>query len=206
MGLNHEMTRELLWNEFPTDQRGTYFRQFWSIAAHILENGSTLPAAQLRDIEPIRQWPENSPLGGNSPRSPDPNAPPFLVLIVRAQLIKKYPNVIVYAQRINAAGTSLSGEDPVYPIFDAMIGEDTAFYGFDLTEAQVRADNRWYFVLEEQPGEPKFAEEDTDREAIHYTEDPAAYGTSAGLFAKDRFLRPFRLGIQAAALLPAEGS
>ena len=29
LGLNHEMSRELLWREFPTDQRGTYFRQFW---------------------------------------------------------------------------------------------------------------------------------------------------------------------------------
>ncbi len=27
--LNHEMSRELLWREFPTDQRGTYSSQFW---------------------------------------------------------------------------------------------------------------------------------------------------------------------------------
>ncbi len=26
VGLNHEMGRELLWREYPTDQRGTYFR------------------------------------------------------------------------------------------------------------------------------------------------------------------------------------
>ena len=29
VGLNHEFARELLWREFPTDQRGSYFRQFW---------------------------------------------------------------------------------------------------------------------------------------------------------------------------------
>ncbi|MCZ0984912.1 hypothetical protein O1M54_02825 [Streptomyces diastatochromogenes] len=29
VGLNHEMARELLWREYPTDQRGTPFRQFW---------------------------------------------------------------------------------------------------------------------------------------------------------------------------------
>jgi len=29
VGLNHEMTRTLLFNEYPIDQRGTYFRQFW---------------------------------------------------------------------------------------------------------------------------------------------------------------------------------
>ena len=31
VGLNHEMACELLWREFPTDQRGSYFRQFWDV-------------------------------------------------------------------------------------------------------------------------------------------------------------------------------
>ena len=31
VGLNHEMGCELLWREFPTDQRGSYFRQFWDV-------------------------------------------------------------------------------------------------------------------------------------------------------------------------------
>ena len=30
VGMNHELARELLWLEYPTDQRGTYSRQFWS--------------------------------------------------------------------------------------------------------------------------------------------------------------------------------
>src|ERR1044071_9866830 len=32
MGLNHEFARELLWREYPTDQRGSYFRQFWDVS------------------------------------------------------------------------------------------------------------------------------------------------------------------------------
>ena len=28
-GANQEMNRELLWREYPTDQRGTPFRYFW---------------------------------------------------------------------------------------------------------------------------------------------------------------------------------
>ena len=28
--MNHELARELLWREYPTDQRGTYSRQFWA--------------------------------------------------------------------------------------------------------------------------------------------------------------------------------
>ena len=35
VGLNHEFSRELLWNEYPTDQRGSYFRQFWNVAGRI---------------------------------------------------------------------------------------------------------------------------------------------------------------------------
>ena len=30
IGLNHEMGRELLWREYPTDRRGCYFRFFWN--------------------------------------------------------------------------------------------------------------------------------------------------------------------------------
>ena len=33
VGLNSEMGRELLWRGYPTDQRGTYFRQFWDATA-----------------------------------------------------------------------------------------------------------------------------------------------------------------------------
>ena len=31
VGLNYEFARKLLWREYPTDQRGSYFRQFWSV-------------------------------------------------------------------------------------------------------------------------------------------------------------------------------
>ena len=31
VGLNHELSRELLWREYPTDLRGSPFRQFWDV-------------------------------------------------------------------------------------------------------------------------------------------------------------------------------
>jgi hypothetical protein len=34
VGLNHEFARELLWREYPTDQRGSYFRQFWDVSSY----------------------------------------------------------------------------------------------------------------------------------------------------------------------------
>ena len=35
VGLSHEFARELLFNEYPTDQRGTYFRQFWDTRGRV---------------------------------------------------------------------------------------------------------------------------------------------------------------------------
>ena len=32
VGLNHEFARELLWREYPTDQRPSSFRQFWDVS------------------------------------------------------------------------------------------------------------------------------------------------------------------------------
>ncbi len=220
-GLNHEMTRELLWNEFPTDQRGTYFRQFWDVSGHVLANGSTLPPEQLRDIKVFREWDPNAPLGGNSPRPlAGPNGDqPFLVLVVRAQLIQKYPNVIVYAQKTQdgtGGGKTLIGEQR-HPVFYALLKPDTAFYGFDLTADEIREDESWYFVLQEQPGEPKFAEEGANLATQTFTtpsnffirddetNDPVAtFATSAAHFAHETFLLPFRLGIQGTAMLPQE--
>ncbi|HET7543090.1 MAG TPA: hypothetical protein VFK05_24625 [Polyangiaceae bacterium] len=204
VGLNHEMTRELLWQEFPTDQRGTYFRQFWDIAGHILEDGSTLPADQLRDIKPIRKWGKGTDLGGNSPRPPPLSNPsaPFLVLVLRAQLIQKYPNVIVYAQKLDAVTQQLTGTQQ-HPVFYALLEPDVAFYGFMLTEADIRSDPSWYFVLQEQPGDPKFADEASDRASSKNTSVGAAgLGQTSSVVADRTFLQPFRLGVQAISLLP----
>ncbi len=37
MGLNHEMASELLWREFPTDHRGSYFRSFWDTSIYSVD-------------------------------------------------------------------------------------------------------------------------------------------------------------------------
>ena len=219
-GLNHEMTRELLWNEFPTDQRGTYFDQFWDISGHILPDGSSLPPAQLRDVRPLRLWNRDAGLGQNSPRplplTPTGDEAPFLVLVVRSQLIQKYPNVIVYAQRVQGqpGSQTLTGEQR-HPVFYALLKPDVAFYGFPLTIDDIRTDPSWYFVLQEQPGEPKFAEDGADLSVQTFT-DPAHFfvrddatnapvlksATSASQLAKVTFLEPFRLGIQGTVMLP----
>jgi hypothetical protein len=52
VGLNHEIASELLWREYPTDQRGSYFRQFWDVSDFLAEaiTGQHALRERLRDI------------------------------------------------------------------------------------------------------------------------------------------------------------
>ncbi len=136
-GLNTEMGRELLWRGFPTDQQGTYFRQFWEGAQ--------------RDIEPIDQW-GAKPLGENllGP-GPDEN----LVLLIRGDLLSRYPNAVIYAAK--ATGNPREpGSEEKYPIFRGTLQPDITFLGFDLTSGEATKDAGWFFIIQEQPTEPRF--------------------------------------------------
>jgi hypothetical protein len=57
VGLNHEFARELLWREYPTDQRGSYFRQFWDVRKKIAEAVDKEAAREkFKDIKAIHTW------------------------------------------------------------------------------------------------------------------------------------------------------
>jgi hypothetical protein len=143
VGLNHELGRKLLWNGYPTDQRGTYFRNFWDIRSRT--DGST-----SGDIGPITQW--TGALGANRPSATDP-----LILLVRGELICRYPNVVVYAaQGVKPNGARQPGPTEKQPLFFARLDPDVALFGFDLDPDEARADPGWFFVLAEHPSEPRF--------------------------------------------------
>jgi hypothetical protein len=144
VGLNHEMARKLLWNGYPTDQRGTYFRYFWDIGSRT--DGSTNP-----DIGRIHEW--TAPLGANETHAKDP-----LVLLVRGELIRRYPNVIVYAARPQPDGTGGREPGPTeeHPIFFGRVEPDVALFGFGFDAADAGGDPGYFFVLQEHPSEPRF--------------------------------------------------
>ncbi len=50
-GLNYEFGKELLWREYPTDRRGSYFRQFWDTRGIIADDPSTESGDRLRAIQ-----------------------------------------------------------------------------------------------------------------------------------------------------------
>lgn len=152
VGLNSEMGRELLWRGYPTDQCGTCFRRFWDAG----------PAA-TPDIPPIPEW--NTGLGGNAADPGDQ-----LVLLLRGELLRRYPGVIVHAVkavvRDGRRGLATDAPDGVapplesHPAFRGSLDADTSFVGFDLTRAQVTAGDGWFFVLQQQPTEPRFGLDD----------------------------------------------
>jgi hypothetical protein len=101
VGLNHEFARELLWREYPTDQRGSYFRQFWETRGFINTEGLTPEELQekLRDIPPIHLWSKFSDLGDHDNRETAGEKEEEVVLVIRGELLKKYPDAVIYAHR-----------------------------------------------------------------------------------------------------------
>jgi hypothetical protein len=99
VGLNHEFARELLWREYPTDQRGSTFRQFWDASTAFNSKGLAADAFKesLRDIPPLHKWSVNSRLGSHNNRSQ--NGDKDLVLVIRGELLKRYPTAVIYAHR-----------------------------------------------------------------------------------------------------------
>jgi hypothetical protein len=144
VGLNHEMARKLLWNGYPTDQRGTYFRHFWDLRSRADAHDTT------GDIGPIHTW--TGALGANRVLPYDP-----LVLLVRGELIRRYPNVVVYAaEGILQNGQRQPGPNEQQPLFFARLDPDVALFAFNLDPKAVTANPGWYFILQEHPSEPRF--------------------------------------------------
>ncbi len=159
-GLSHEMSRELLFHEFPTDQRGTYFRQFWDVRGAAAPDGTPIDPETMRDITAIHTWSATSVLGDHTARTP-PAPPDHLVLLVKGELLRRFPNTLVYAaDAVVEAGVRTLGTSTRYPIFSGRLDPDLAFFGFDLQAAEARgggtAGNGWFFVLAEHPAEPRF--------------------------------------------------
>jgi hypothetical protein len=221
IGLNHEMSRELLWREYPSDLRASCFRRFWG--GHLV-------------MPEIHAWASESELGmhfgdGGGER---------LVLLVRGELLRRYPKTVIYA--VPAIDERTPGEGRRHPLFRAALSPDTTCLGFDLDSEDVRGgddDPGWFFVLEQPPGQPRFgldesisaerapgdltswndvawedvAASDEARDALTHAPaggplagrrlDALEWGFNAGHMAAITLQRPVRVLLRAADLLPA---
>jgi hypothetical protein len=272
VGLNHEFARELLWREYPTDQRGSYFRQFWDVSDFLYDekdlisltkiaikklytleefdtakdqviadhpgisdralNGKILEQIvrnrysdldeeayqakleaegnrldeklneeireSLKDIPELHWWSKFSKLGDHDHRenykkskmNENPDAETSedkseVVLVIRGELLKKYPNAVIYAhkaewqyrdgeidtgeERVLVEITEEEKDDPPRtkiktPLYEAKVEPDIYFFGFDLDAVTAKGGTGddedtapgWFFVIKERPGEPRF--------------------------------------------------
>jgi hypothetical protein len=186
VGLNHEFARELLWREFLCDLRGTTFRQFWDVRDYLAEPGidPEVVREQLRDIPPLHRWSRRSVLGDHDNRELSGTKEEELVLVIRGELLKRYPTAVVYAHKAEwertdgeidrtrprqLADLGADEEHPprdkvLTPLYTAPVPPDIYFFGFDLTVEQALGgsgeqdtdDPGWFFVIKERPGEPRF--------------------------------------------------
>jgi hypothetical protein len=152
VGLNEELARELLWREYPADRRVTYFRTFWGAAV----NGVATP-----DIPAISSFDASGHLGDHMA---DHASGGQLVLLIRAELFRRYPNALVSAvpAKWNADNKTRTLDTPrQWPIFRGEIGTDIVFFGFNIEDPKGSDDPNagkpgWYFLIEEHVTEPRF--------------------------------------------------
>ena len=168
VGLNHEMARQLLWNGYPTDQRGSYFRQFWDVAGYWPQGGDPTDPAQLaellKDIPPIHEWPRSRALGLNENRTDV--VVDNVVLLVRGELLRRYPHTDIFAGKAKAGadgehGRVLDETDERHPIFRGTLAPDITFFGFNLSVEDARGGTAaspegFFFVFQEQVTETRF--------------------------------------------------
>ncbi len=166
VGVNHEFAREILWREYPSTLRGSYFRQFWDVTSFFSGIAPDDPQReqklktlheQLYDIPEIHTWPIQSILGDHDNREVGGAKEDELVLVIRGELLKKYPTAVVYAHRakwqpksdtdptpdntkervldpdFETMGDNPSRDFVKTPLYEAKVDPDIYFFGFDLT-------------------------------------------------------------------------
>jgi hypothetical protein len=160
VGLSDEMGRELMWRGFPVDRRATFFSRFWN--------------AQADDLKPdIHLWSSSSRLGDHSVPPPSTGggdgSADRVVLMIRGEVVRTFPDLIVLAQQATGKGQVPFGAPPGTgtgsPLFRARLDSETLVVGFDLTVAQIAAaagGTPWWFLIAEHPGAPRFGLDPND--------------------------------------------
>lgn len=142
VGANHEMAREFLWREYPADLGATFFQRFFDYADR-----------EIVDIGPIGDWVPASHLSANLP-----NAAASTVILIRADLVRRYPDVNVFMAPQGRRGRP-DYTRAVQPSFEGRLGSDVIVVGFPLAPDVVLGrgtDPEYFVVLEERVTAPRF--------------------------------------------------
>ena len=170
VGLNHEMGRELLWREFPTDQRGTVFSRFWDYSNICQDEDGNLLLPP--DIDEIHTF--NGKLGTNKYTDDQENESSEqesdVVLVIKGEIVNRYPDMQIYALKCKTELTldkltdlsesNTQVEEMILPSLRANLGKNTIIVGFPFSAVEALAKEEkmedYYFVLQEQQDLPTF--------------------------------------------------
>ena len=91
VGLSDEMGRELLWRSYPTDARGHLLHRFWDPNA--------------RRVGASRSTASRTPTLGSHVTSGPPGESGRAVVVIRGDVVRRYPDLTVMALREQPAAT-----------------------------------------------------------------------------------------------------
>ena len=151
VGANHEWSREALWREFPADLSATAFASLFDRPGDPPAPGEDTDLhTELADVgvqESLR-----SMIGGEGSGT---------VLLIRAELIRRFPGIMITLLEpvdgnlpLTADG-ALIPERVMTPMFVGEIDAATRFVGFDIDPDDVLGDG-WFVSLEEPASGPRF--------------------------------------------------
>lgn len=213
VGANHELARELLWRGVPLDRRSTHLTQFFE------SQGTTAPAG----LRPVQEWTAADDLGSHLSFGEQ------VVLILRSHLVSHLDQTTIFLAPAVADGEFRKpGTDQLLPSFRGSAGLDTAYFGFAVDEATLRAGLGWYLVIQELVGAVRFGLDEQSVtpaqtwndlgwtsvatvngyvDAAQAPPTPAApgnlaWGVDAAHMAGIGLQRPIRLSIHTSLLLP----
>ena len=134
-GMNTEMGRELLWREYPTDQRGSYFKKFWDSETDV----ESIRKDDFFDVKSLHTW--TGKLGKNHCEGKDG----LLLFAIKGDLVKLYPYTEIFLHKATATvkddgnvefGFAKDAENAIKtPVTEAYI-KDVLIVGFKITLAE----------------------------------------------------------------------
>ena len=113
-------------------------------------------------------------------------------MLIRSELLRRYPHAVVYATRIEPNGLPQVAQ----PIFTGAMEPDVRFFGFDIDAADI---GTWSLVIAEQPTAPRFGVE-VGEAPTGLSHLPVGPGHAAVL-ARELHQTPVRITIPATVLL-----
>ena len=193
-GMNTEMARELLWREYPTDQRGSYFRKFWDSES----SKESIRKDDFFDIKPMHTW--DGRLGSNMAEGKTG----LVIFVLKGRLMRLYPTTRIYLWRaaydakkktLDYDPAAKDGDGIMRPVMETFMNEDTLLVGFktdffDILGNPSKKDYGYFLAFQEDVEDLDFTIEkendldqpDAGKVANRLKNDPSIYGKHISLF------------------------